>query len=401
MDRHGLDNHDDPPPPYESLSDPRPPPPDGNPAFASGRPNGLDAWDFNNHQGSPAAGRRRQTSDTFFGTFDLRDMDEYVEDPFAPPSEPGRPTVVKGRSDLKWFYCHYKVFPAYWRCPRCPPNDCFHRWDMGAMLDVQRHDLPTCPRPGCLAKATDESFLVNAQKEDITTVSGANLMESRAQDSFMWCCRCWSLRGYMANDQNGCAHCADCTQSECRDCVRCNKFLEPTRLCTGDLVYKGVMDLHARAVAIMEGRSPDSIAEFRSRVLDEMPDHLHDGTDFERACRALTLSVRVNRDGPLKKQHWLAHRSLRRPPPGNLFSGSLFLESLFSDNLFSENLSTQSFFCGQRGDLSLFPLKLSDPCNLSRTYTVEYQLQTYTLRIFTTTTTAAAAAVLRSPRQKA
>ncbi|KAK4240435.1 hypothetical protein C8A03DRAFT_13244, partial [Achaetomium macrosporum] len=181
-------------------------------------------------------------------TFDVRDIDEYLDDPFEPPSEPGMPIVIISHSEPKLFHCHYKVFPAYWRCSLCPPNHCFNRWGMRAMLDPERHYLPSCPRPNCSASATEETFLVNAQKENIMQASGVNLMESRAQDSYMWCCQCLGLRGDGAHRENDCAHCVNFKQRKCRGCVMCNKFLEPTRFCNGDMVYNAVLNLHARAV---------------------------------------------------------------------------------------------------------------------------------------------------------
>jgi hypothetical protein len=191
------------------------------------------------------------------------------------------------------------------------------------MLDKNRHDLhlPSCPRPNCSGTATEETFLVNAQKEDIMTVSGANLMDSRARDSWMWCCRCHSLRGYNATDANGCAHCADCKQNPpCQHCVKCNKFLEPTRLAPGDMVYKGVLDLHARAVAVMEGRSPDAIAKCNSRVLDDMHEHLLEGADWEKAYRVLTLSSYLVVMGLVTKLETISQRAREQRRPSETAS---------------------------------------------------------------------------------
>ncbi|KAK4156155.1 hypothetical protein C8A00DRAFT_12876, partial [Chaetomidium leptoderma] len=247
------EDYNESPPSYSRLGSPRPPPPDYNPEFASGRPNEIDVWDYADPP-SPVPSQRGDLSVlNDLDPFERRDMEEYLNDPFKPQLEPGKEMIVVSGSDLKWLCCHYKVFPAYWQCMSCPPHDCFNKWDLKAMHESDGNYRPSCSRPNCGASATSQSVLVNAQKERIATLYGENLMASRVEEPFMWCCQCASLQGDGRNQNPDCDHCINFKESNCPECVRCNKFLEATTFANGDMVKWGVLHLHTRALSTREG----------------------------------------------------------------------------------------------------------------------------------------------------
>jgi hypothetical protein len=88
------------------------------------------------------------------------------------------------------------------------------------------------------------------------TLAGENLMESRVEEPLMWCCQCAGFRGYGGGHNPNCAHCLNLEESSCRDCVRCNKCLEPTNFGNGETVQFGVTHFHNRAAAIVAERRP-------------------------------------------------------------------------------------------------------------------------------------------------
>lgn len=149
--------------------------------------------------------------------------------------------------------------PAYWQCMSCPPQNSFDRWDVKAMHDSAGDYRPSCSRPNCRAPADSRSVLANAQKEEIMTLGGENLMPSRLKEPFVWCCTCAGLRREGRSQDVDCAHCLDVEESSCRDCVRCNEFLEPTRFRNGDIVYWGILDVCSSAQRRRGSRSPRSI----------------------------------------------------------------------------------------------------------------------------------------------
>ena len=262
----------EPPPAYSRLSSPRPPPIDDIPELASGLPNRICAWNFSGlpEQGSESASATLDGAllpdnpDAFAheGIFDQHDVVEhldvidYLNNPFTRRPEPGKEAVVISHSGLLWLHCHHKVLPSFWKCTACPPNNCFDRWDIQAMEDQHPDYGPSCPRSNCQALASRQSVLVNTQKESIMTVAGENLMASRLEEPLMWCCKCAGFRGHGGGHNLDCAHCLDFEESSCRDCVRCNKFLEPTNFGDGETVQFGVTRLHARASAIVAGTEP-------------------------------------------------------------------------------------------------------------------------------------------------
>lgn len=264
----------EPPPPYSRLSSPRPPPIDAPPAFASGQPNQLWAWDFSNlpDQGSSSASNLLGGNDTLplnnpdafahqdiFGEHNVVEHVEvvdYLNNPFTHQPEHGKEIVVVSRLSPMWLHCHHKVFPAFWKCMTCPPNDCFSRWDIHGMEDQARNYRPSCYRVYCVAPATRQSVLVNTQEESIMTLGGQNLMARRAEQPLMWCCHCTGFRSRGGGHNLDCAHCANFEGSSCRDCVGCNKFLEPIKFGNGDMVQFGVAHLHARELAIVAGTEP-------------------------------------------------------------------------------------------------------------------------------------------------
>ncbi|KAH6650505.1 hypothetical protein F5144DRAFT_588966 [Chaetomium tenue] len=264
----------EPPPPYSRLSSPRPPPIDAPPEFASGQPNRLCAWDFSNlpDQGSSSASTLSGGDDTLplnnpdaFAHQDIFEEHSIVEhvdvvddlnSPFTRRPEHGKEIVVVSSLSPTWLHCHHKVFPAFWKCMVCPPNDCFSRWDIHEMEEQARNYRPSCYRVYCVGPATRQSVLVNTQKESIMTLSGQNLMTSRAEEPLMWCCHCTGFRSRGGGHHLDCAHCANFEGTSCRDCVRCNKFLEPTNFGNGEMVQFGVAHLHARGLAILAGTKP-------------------------------------------------------------------------------------------------------------------------------------------------
>ncbi|KAH6853990.1 hypothetical protein B0I37DRAFT_421201 [Chaetomium sp. MPI-CAGE-AT-0009] len=184
------------------------------------------------------------------------DVVEYLRNPFTRQSEPGKETIVVSSLSPRWLHCHHKVFPAFWKCMACPPNNCFDRWDVGAMEDQGPNYRPFCSRSNCGAPASSQSVLVNTQKESIMTLAGKNLMASRVEEPLMWCCSCAAFRGHGGGQNPDCAHCINFEESSCPDCVRCNKFLEPTKYGNGEVVQYGVVHLQARALDILAGREP-------------------------------------------------------------------------------------------------------------------------------------------------
>jgi hypothetical protein len=161
-------------------------------------------------------------------------MEEYLGNPFAATPEAGKQMVIISDSP-PWLHCHHKFFPAYWQCKACPPNRCFNGWDLKALYQSSRDYQPSCSRQGCAASVTSETVLVNTQKESIMTLGGENLMPSRFEASFMWCCECGGLRQAGRNQSDPCSHCVDFQESDCGECLWCNKFLEPTEFPTGIL----------------------------------------------------------------------------------------------------------------------------------------------------------------------
>jgi hypothetical protein len=105
-----------PPPRYERLPSPRPPPPDNIPEFASGRPNAQDAWDYADLPGNPPnfvyneTDGLRALSDA--DLFEQRDLDVYLNDPFRPAAT-GKQVLVTHGPTTEWLHCHHKVFPAF------------------------------------------------------------------------------------------------------------------------------------------------------------------------------------------------------------------------------------------------------------------------------------------------
>lgn len=81
-------------------------------------------------------------------------------------------------------------------------------------------------------------------------------MADRVEEPFLWCCKCAGLRGEGRRQNPDCDHCASIEESSCSSCVRCNKYLEPTRFSNGDIVYWGVLDVCSRTQRGREGRSP-------------------------------------------------------------------------------------------------------------------------------------------------
>jgi hypothetical protein len=192
--------------------------------------------------------------------FLTRTMEEYLGNPFAATPEAGKQMVITSDSP-PWLHCHHEIFPANWQCKACPPNRCFNGRDLKALYQSSRDYQSSCSRQGCAASVTSETVLVNTQKESIMTLGGENLMPSRFEASFMWCCECGGLRQAGRNQSGPCSHCVDFQESDCGECLWCNKFLEPTEFPNGDIVQWGVLHLHSRALAIKEGR--------------EVPDFLH------------------------------------------------------------------------------------------------------------------------------
>jgi hypothetical protein len=211
-----------PPPRYERLPSPRPPPPDNIPEFASGRPNAQDAWDYPDLPGGPPspvydeADGSRVLNDR--DLFEKRELGMYLDDPFR-PAAPGKQIIVTHGPTTEWLHCHHKVFPAFWRCLSCPPHNCFNRWDIRAMDDPSGtyYQPPDCFRPNCRAPITNQTVLVNTQKESIMTVGGENLMPSRVEEPFMWCCQCAVLRGQGRKRDPECVHCVNYEDSRCEE----------------------------------------------------------------------------------------------------------------------------------------------------------------------------------------
>lgn len=263
----------DSPPRYESL-EPRPPPYENtNPSLTSGRRNSLDGWDNHGFESSssgspppsppPPTPRTSQDQDGLSADiFDYRSVTQHLYNPYAPPSRPGNMILVESYIDGKRVLVCQELFRARWRCASCPPGEDGTEgnwWHNETCLSRDRHAaLPVCARPGCRAAASAMSVLTNAQREDVARVDCENLMLDRVgAEPYTWCCRCKQCRGPLtegARDGIGCAHCADYRDSVCRDCVRCNRFLEPTRFCNGDYVMNGLLDLHYRALGYRLGR---------------------------------------------------------------------------------------------------------------------------------------------------
>jgi hypothetical protein len=268
-----------PPPRYSRLPSPRPPPIDEVPEFASGRPNRLDAWDYaalsvNLSNTEPTSTPQQDglwpTSLNDRDLFDERDLDDYLNNPYRYPTHPDRQLILKGSpSNLPWLHCHHKVFPVHFQCMLCPQHNCLDYWRIREMAKDAREYQPRCPRPRCGANITTGTVLVNAQKEDIMTVGGENLMESRLRETFVWCCNCTALRSLDGHENQECAHCAHPRESRCPDCIKCNKFLEPVRFCNQEIVHRGVLHLHMRALAVKAGeaepnpRQPDKLVHTR------------------------------------------------------------------------------------------------------------------------------------------
>jgi hypothetical protein len=133
-------------------------------------------------------------------------------------------------------------------------------------------------------------------------LGGENLMPSRFEASFMWCCKCGGLQLAGKDQTNPCFHCVDFRESHCRECLWCNKFLEPTEFANGDIVCWGVLHLHIRALAIKEGQEA---SDFPHRIPGQF------GTAGYQACQE---SV---------KACWVVMVS-------SLLLGSLFLRATYS-----------------------------------------------------------------------
>lgn len=76
---------------------------------------------------------------------------------------------------------------------------------------------PFCSRPRCGAPVTTQSVLVNTQKESIMTVGGQNLMPSRVEEPFMWCCQCANFRGEGRDQDPECVHCLNSEENRCKE----------------------------------------------------------------------------------------------------------------------------------------------------------------------------------------
>ncbi|KAK4098604.1 hypothetical protein N658DRAFT_412200, partial [Parathielavia hyrcaniae] len=164
---------------------------------------------------------------------EYRTLSEYLRNPLRAPSEPGSHIIVWAESP-GWLRCHHKVFPAFWQCNGCPPNRRSRAWSMTTMHASALDYRPSCSN--CATSVTSQAVLVNTQKESIMTFGGENLMPSRVELSFMWCCRYRGLRWVGSGQIRGtrCAHCVGFQASRCPECVWCNKFLEPTKFADGD-----------------------------------------------------------------------------------------------------------------------------------------------------------------------
>ncbi|AEO70582.1 uncharacterized protein THITE_156856 [Thermothielavioides terrestris NRRL 8126] len=237
--------------------------------------------------------------------FDYREIEEYLANPWSPPSAPGKQIVIMNKSEPKWLHCHHVVFPVYWQCPACSAHN---KWDVRAMLGPDQNYGPSCSCHRCGALAHRDTALLNAQKDEITKLSGHNLMSTRLDASYMRCCACHGVRFLEGPDRgNGCAHCADPQRSRCPDCVLCNRFLEPLQYCNCDPVKHGVLDLCRRALGndqrVNEARWPSNF------VVDDSDGdpRLNDIGD--------SLNVKYDKRFNLTEPRWFGRIRFRRPGP--------------------------------------------------------------------------------------
>lgn len=86
--------------------------------------------------------------------------------------------------------------------------------------------------------------------------------------------------------ENNCAHCLDSQQSSCKDCVRCNKFLEPIQFCNGDMVKHGILHLHLRGLGI-SGELVASDTRWPHKFLAGDSDDRFESTCWKLACSSL------------------------------------------------------------------------------------------------------------------
>jgi hypothetical protein len=303
-------------PTYSQLTGPRPPPFDNVPDFASGRPNQLDQWDFmrfspsNSLDDATMEGDEPEEPELPYllgntpdqGPFEFRNLREFLLDPFTNHPAHGRHLILKCRATICWLHCHHKVFPLWWKCSAgCPAHDCFDCFNLVELTGDRKNYRPHCSRTGCGAPINPNVVLLNAQKEEVMTAAGENLMPSRLEEPLMWCCACYNIRGHnwgwRIRRDNGqetpvCSHCENYQSSACPDCIRCNKFLEPVRFCNGDIVRYGVLHVHQLATRSRQGevRAPGKM------IVENTPDVGDPGEDiWEIAVSAMLLLVELRR----------------------------------------------------------------------------------------------------------
>lgn len=315
MNHNSHGDGQDPPPPYSQLEGPRQASPHHPQGLAPGRSMHVNVWTtpgWNFEALSTASSSSSLTVLDDRDRFEDRDMEEHLDDPFAPPSEAGKQLIITSQHpSLVWLSCHHKVFPAYWQCMSCQPRDTFNRWDVKAMHDSAGGYRPSCSRPNCRAPADSRSVLANAQKEAIMTLGGENLMPRRVEDPFMWCCTCAGLRGEGRSQSVDCAHCVNVEESSCPDCVRCNGFLEPTRFRNGDIVHWGVLDVCSPTQRGRGARSPRSIMSL-----------LQGRGDSARAAWLVSASSLILGSSIIKAMHRQTMHQAPNPiePPARLVS---------------------------------------------------------------------------------
>ncbi|KAL1843824.1 hypothetical protein VTJ49DRAFT_7175 [Mycothermus thermophilus] len=267
-----------PPPDYSQLSV-RAPPIDDVPEYAWGRPNRLDPWDFVQQLAASIPNPNDNEGEDGEPGFVYRHLGDYLRNPFVNHPRGNKQLILTCVATINWLNCHYKVFPIWWKCiDGCPPHDAFDYWSVLKLTENPAEYRPRCFRPGCQGRIRPNTVLLNAQNEEIMTVSGENCMPSRMEEPLMWCCSCGNIRGGIwdspAGPSRGCSHCDSYSESTCEQCVRCNKFLEPVRLCNGDLVKWGV--LHQQRLALMARGNTDVAMDSVTVVRD--PQRLVHGT---------------------------------------------------------------------------------------------------------------------------